>query len=138
MIAPGSCNRFQPVPTEQHGMLDLWLPANLTSVAALAESGDSSLPAVSTPAGYSGGPIEFDRVVPASGTMTVCQRQFWMGTARAGMVARVWAECDLIHVLIAGIRIKTIRSHLGVTDLAALVAQGAVPAGPGSGLNRPP
>jgi hypothetical protein len=62
--------------------------------------------------------------------MIVCQRQFWMGTARAGMVARIWAGCDLIHVLIAGVRIKTVRSHLSVTDLAALVAQGAVPAGP--------
>ena len=53
-----------------------------------------------------------------------------MGTARAGMVARIWADCNLIHVLIAGARIKTVRSHLSVTDLAALVAQGAVPAGP--------
>jgi len=79
---------------------------------------------------WSGGPIEFDRVVPACGNMIVCQRQFWMGTARAGMVARIWADCDLIHVLIAGARIKTIRSHLTVTDLATLVAQGAVPAGP--------
>jgi hypothetical protein len=77
-----------------------------------------------------GGPIEFDRVVPARGNMIVCQRQFWMGTARAGMVARIWADCDLIHVLIGGARIKTVRSHLSITDLAALVAQGAVPAGP--------
>jgi hypothetical protein len=62
--------------------------------------------------------------------MIVCQRQFWMGTARAGMVARIWADCDLIHVLIAGARIKTVRSHLSVTDLATLIAQGAMPAGP--------
>jgi hypothetical protein len=79
---------------------------------------------------WSAGPIEFDQVVPACGNMIVCQRQFWMGTARAGMVARIWANCDLIHVLIAGARIKTIRSHLTVTDLVALVAQGAVSAGP--------
>ena len=49
---------------------------------------------------------------------------------RAGMVTRIWADCDLIHVLIAGTRIKTVRSHLSVNDLARLVAQGAVPAGP--------
>ena len=49
---------------------------------------------------------------------------------RAGTIARIWADCDLIHVLIAGVRIKTIRSHLSVTDLTSLVAQGAVPAGP--------
>jgi len=53
-----------------------------------------------------------------------------MGAQRAGMVARIWADCDLIHVLIAGIRIKTVRSHLSVNDLARLVAQGAVAAGP--------
>jgi hypothetical protein len=33
-------------------------------------------------------------------------------------------------VLIGGVRVKTVRSHLSVTDLATLVAQGAVPAGP--------
>ncbi|MEU4640347.1 hypothetical protein [Micromonospora sp. NPDC023814] len=74
--------------------------------------------------------MEFDRVVPPSGNLMVCQRQFWMGTHRAGMVARIWADCDLIHVLIAGIRIKTVRSHLSVNDLAALARQGATPAGP--------
>ncbi len=62
--------------------------------------------------------------------MIVCQRQFWMGPARAGMVARIWADCDLIHVLVSGTRIKTVRSHLSVSDLARLIAQGAVPAGP--------
>jgi hypothetical protein len=45
-------------------------------------------------------------------------------------MARFWADCNLIHVLIAGVRVKTIRSRLSVTDLATLVAQGAVPAGP--------
>ena len=75
-------------------------------------------------------PVEFDRVVPPSGNMIVCQRQFWMGPQRAGMMARFWADCDLIHVLIAGARIKSVRSHLSVNDLARLIAQGAVPAGP--------
>ncbi|MET8120465.1 hypothetical protein [Micromonospora sp. NPDC005189] len=78
----------------------------------------------------SDGPVEFDRVVPPSGNLMVCQRQFWMGTHRAAMVARIWADCDLIHVLIAGIRIKTVRSHLSVNDLATLTRQGATPAGP--------
>jgi hypothetical protein len=79
---------------------------------------------------WSGGPVEFDRVVPPSGNLMVCQRQFWMGTHRAGMVARIWADCDLIHVLIAGVRVKTVRSHLSVNDLATLAQHGAVPAGP--------
>ncbi|HEY8374685.1 MAG TPA: polymorphic toxin-type HINT domain-containing protein [Pseudonocardiaceae bacterium] len=46
------------------------------------------------------------------------------------MTARIWADCDLIHVLIGGVRIKTVRSHLSVNDLAKLLAAGAVPAGP--------
>jgi hypothetical protein len=53
--------------------------------------------------------------------MIVCQRQFWMGPHRAVMVARIWAGCDLIHVLAGGIRIKTVRSHLSVSDLARLI-----------------
>jgi len=37
---------------------------------------------------------------------------------------------DLIHLFIGGTRIKTVRSHLSINDLATLAAQGAVPAGP--------
>jgi hypothetical protein len=54
-------------------------------------------------------------------------------------VLRFWADCDLIHLLINGTRMKTVRSHLSVTDLAQLTAQGAVPAGPptaGTGRGR--
>src|ERR1700694_1004028 len=80
--------------------------------------------------------LRYDReLVPPSGNRIVCQRQFWMGPHRAGMVARIWADCDLIHVLAGGIRIKTVRSHLSVNDLARLIAQGAPPPGPSP---RPP
>jgi hypothetical protein len=60
--------------------------------------------------------------------MIVTGRQFWMGTHRAGMIARIWADCNLIHVLIGGTRI--VRSHPSVNDLAKLVAQSASNAGP--------
>ena len=60
----------------------------------------------------------------------MAHKQFWLGPRRAGLVARFWADCDLIHVSIGGARIKTVRSHLSASDLAKLVAQGAVPAGP--------
>lgn len=104
--------RFQPVPAPQRALVDLWLPPTLDPVPAPAgQAVTDTEPAqpVESPASP-GGPVEFDRVVPASGNLMVCQRQFWMGTHRAGMVARIWADCDLIHVLIAGIRVKTIRS----------------------------
>jgi hypothetical protein len=124
-------DRFAPVPEAERDLVSLWLPANLDAVATPGSAGiqDTDRPAAAMTA-WHGGPVEFDRVVPPSGNMIVCQRQFWMGPQRAGMTARIWADCDLIHVLIAGIRIKTVRSHLSVNDLARLAAQGAVPAGP--------
>jgi hypothetical protein len=123
--------RFEPVPDEQRSLVELWLPAALdvapqpTRQGAVAEA----TPPGQTPA-WAGEPVEFDRVVPPSGNMIVCRRQFWMGTRRAGMTARIRADCDLIHVLIDDARVKTVRSHPSINDLAKLVAQGAVPAGP--------
>jgi transposase InsO family protein len=127
--------RFAPVPAAQRTLVDLWLPGTLevarapepTAVAAATEAPVSPVASAESVTS-AGGPVEFDRVVPPSGNMIVCQRQFWMGTHRAGMTARIWADCDLIHVLIGGTRIKTVRSHLSVNDLAKLLAQGAVPA----------
>ena len=123
--------RFAPVPAGQRDLVGLWLPATLDSANAAepASPADSAAAGPPVPAAWNGGPVEFDRVVPPSGNMIVCQRQFWMGPHRAGMTARIWADCDLIHVLISGIRIKTVRSHLSEGDLARLIAQGAVPAG---------
>jgi hypothetical protein len=62
--------------------------------------------------------------------MWVAGRQFWLGPGRAGTVIRFWASTDLIHLSAGGARIKTLRSHLSVADLAKLAANGAVPAGP--------
>src|SRR5262249_47293013 len=55
---------------------------------------------------YQGGPVEFDRVVPPSGNMWVANRQFWLGTSRAGMVVRFWADTQVIHLSAGSIRIK--------------------------------
>lgn len=124
--------RFEPVPAADRELIELWLPPSLVSipaVTAVANPGnESEVGPVS--AMWTGGPVEFDRVVPPSGNMIVAGRQFWMGTHRAGMVARIWADVDLIHVLIGGARVKTVRSHLSVNDLAKLVAAGASNAGP--------
>ena len=132
--------RFAPVPAQQRDLISLWLPATLEGAPAAGPEPvrpqlASPVPAASPPpparpAQWNGGPVEFDRVVPPSGNMWVTNRQFWMGTHRAGMTARIWADCDLIHVLIGGTRLKTVRSHLSVNDLARLIAHGAVPAAP--------
>ena len=118
------------------------LPLRLPAVIALAAA-----PAASTPQAdlaerpaeppvppavrvYDGGPVEFERVVPASGNMQVARRQFWLGPDRSGTTVTFWASTEVIHLLIAGTRVKTVRSHLSAADLTALAATGARPAGP--------
>ncbi len=61
--------------------------------------------------------------------MWVAEREFWPGPARARTVIRFWADCQLIHLSAGRARIKTVRSHLSVNDLAKLAANGAVNAG---------
>ena len=137
-------DRFSPVPIEQRDLVDLWLPPplelNKTAVqppepppgpppgqAAGTEPVPEQLP---VPTSWSGGPVEFDLVVPASGNMQVARRQFWLGPARAGLTVRFWASTEVIHLSIAGARVKSVRSHLTVVDLARLAATGAANAGP--------
>jgi hypothetical protein len=60
----------------------------------------------------------------------VAGKQVWLGPARAGLTVTFWADTDVIHLLIAGARVKTVRSHLSVADLAVLAARGGRLAGP--------
>lgn len=78
---------------------------------------------------WSGGPVEFDRVVPASGNMFVAGRQFWLGPDRGGVTVTFWADTEVIHLLVAGVRLKSFRSHLSNADLAKLAARGGRAAG---------
>jgi transposase InsO family protein len=124
-------DRFIPIPPAQRDLIDLWLPPALTPASGADDPAQPTASEGSPPAPvhWQGGPVEFDRVVPASGNMWVAGRQFWLGPARAGMVIRFWADCQLIHLSAGGARIKTLRSHLSVNDLAKLAATGAIPAG---------
>ena len=122
-------DRFAPVPTQERDLVPLWLPpvlAPLTDTSACttdpAPTGGDAL----MRGGRTADPVEFDKVIPASGNMTLLGRQLWLGPARAGQVVHIWAGVDLIHLMIGGARIKTIRSHLSVADLALLTAEGAV------------
>ncbi|MET7401536.1 hypothetical protein ABZS66_49450 [Dactylosporangium sp. NPDC005572] len=67
---------------------------------------------------------------PPSGNLQVCGKQFWLGPARSGLTLTFWADTDVIHLLAAGTRLKSVRSHLSVTDLAALLRDGGRLAGP--------
>lgn len=127
--------RFEPVPAEQRALVELWLPPTL-DVAVKPDGQDSAsaedapeIPPL-LPEPWAGGAVEFDRIIPPSGNLSVANRQFWLGPARAGLTVTFWADTDVIHLLIAGARVKTVRSHLSVNDLAALAAMGGRAAGP--------
>jgi hypothetical protein len=82
-------------------LLPLRLPATLTPAASPHDStgapsttpepvepAESIRPDADAPAATMvsrGGPLEFDRVVPASGNLAVRGKQFWLGPARAGV-----------------------------------------------------
>jgi len=132
-------DRFTPIPQDSTELLPVWLPPTLTAAPTLAAStrtnadqdekaGDQDNDSADSP--WVGGPVELDRVVPPSGNLMLAGRQFWLGPARAGQLVRFWASVDLIHLLVGGVKIKTVRSHLTVIDLAKLVTEGAVNGGP--------
>lgn len=120
-------DRFEPATTTD---IELWVPPSLsvaaTAASATAEDSAPAPPATPQP----GDPIELDRPVPPSGNMSLCGHQFWLGPARVGQLIRFWIDCDWVHLSVGGQRIKSLRSRFTVNDLAALVGQGAVPAGP--------
>jgi hypothetical protein len=124
------------------------LPLRLPAIASLApvpplpagpeppaaEEPREPAPADARP--YDGGPVEFSRPVPASGNMQVAGRQFWLGPARAAVMVTFWASTDVIHLTIAGARVKTVRSHLSTADLARLAADGGRPRGTAAAAAR--
>ncbi len=125
-------DRFTPTGDAERELLPLWLPPTLVASHDASDEPASNADEIAEPvtgsgttAGYPGGAVEFDRVVPPAGNLQLAGRQLWLGPARSGQVVRFWADTDLIHLFIGGTRIKTVRSHLTVTDLARLVAAGA-------------
>jgi transposase InsO family protein len=74
--------------------------------------------------------VEFTRVVPASGNLAVCGQQFWLGPDRAGATITLWADVTVVHLLVNGVRLKTVPSRLTVAHLNQLLADGGCPAGP--------
>jgi transposase InsO family protein len=141
MQSPG--DRFAPVPEEERDVLGLRVPGVLALVPQQRTPPAEPDPAEVSPVPASpselvaavvpvepGGPVEFERVVPASGNLQVAGKQFWLGPARSGLTVMFWADTSVIHLLIAGTRIKSVRSHLSVADLAQLAARGGRAAGP--------
>lgn len=141
MQSPG--DRFTPVAEQERDVLGLRVPGVLALVPQQRTAPAEPVPAEASavpdgppevaPAAVPvepGGPVEFERVVPASGNLQVAGKQFWLGPARSGLTVTFWADTSVIHLLIAGARIKTVRSHLSVADLGRLAARGGRAAGP--------
>ncbi|WP_455711833.1 IS481 family transposase [Streptomyces avermitilis] len=145
MQSPG--DRFTPVAEQERDVLGLKIPGVLALVpqqrtppadpdpdpepteASAVPAAPPEVVAAVVPV-ESGGPVEFERVVPASGNLQVAGKQFWLGPARSGLTVTFWADTSVIHLLIAGTRIKTVRSHLSAADLGRLAARGGRAAGP--------
>jgi transposase InsO family protein len=85
--------RFTPAPHTEREPVELWVPPTLAPVVTPGPINDIA-PEALTPGEYHGGPIEFDKVVPASGNMCVAHKQFWLGPKRAGLVARFWPTAN--------------------------------------------
>nr|AGS49732.1 hypothetical protein [uncultured bacterium esnapd14] len=141
--------RFIPRPADER--LPLQLPTTLT--AALPASVSTScpepaptaattavtaqvVPVPSTPLMLSANgfdpvdlAVEFTRVVPGSGNVTVRGQQFWLGPDRAGTTVAFWANTTVVHLLTNGVRLKSVPSRLAVADLQRLLADGGRPAG---------
>ncbi|MEU7650785.1 transposase [Micromonospora taraxaci] len=124
-------DRFTPVPEQ---VVPVKLPARLTQPVGQALVS----PPVPAPMPVLPAAVEFDRVVPPSGNLQVAGKQFWLGLARSGVTVTFWADTDVIHLLTAGTRIKSVRSHLSAADLAGLLRQGGRPAGEPTLPQAPP
>jgi transposase InsO family protein len=74
--------------------------------------------------------LEVDRVVPPSGNMWLAGQQVWLGPVLAGKRVTFWVDQTRLHVLLDGVRLKTLPSRLSVIDLSKLAAAGGRPAGP--------
>ncbi|MCX5248944.1 IS481 family transposase [Streptomyces sp. NBC_00201] len=135
-------DRFAPVAEQERDVLGVRVPGVLALVplqrtapvipdpADVLPDGPADPPETVPVPVERGGPVEFERVVPASGNLQVAGKQFWLGPARSGLTVTFWADTSVIHLLIAGTRVKTVRSHLSVSDLTQLAARGGRAAGP--------
>jgi hypothetical protein len=74
--------------------------------------------------------VEFTRAMPLSGNLCVCGQQFWLGPDRAGTTVTFWADSTVVHLLVNGVRLKTVPSRLTAAHLQRLLTEDGQPAGP--------
>jgi transposase InsO family protein len=130
--------RFTAKPADSR--LPLRLPAALGTPAPILPPPASSPPTgpiPSTPLTMSANgvdpvnlAVEVDRTVPTSGNLGLGGQQFWLGPVHAGRTITVWADTTVVHLLLDGIRLKTVPSRLTVAYLRQLLTEGGRSAGP--------
>ena len=113
--------------------------ASRPAAAAIApperEAARSSRAGVGIPSTATATAVEVSRVVPASGNLTVCGQQFWLGPDRAGTPVTLWADSTVVHLIVNGVRLKTVPSRLTAAHLHWLLTDGGRPAGPPPPVN---
>jgi len=127
-------DRFVPRPADQR--LPLRPPTTLTPAAPAAPSIAPAAPGLPAPpvvvSPHGGEPVtlavEVTRTVPGSGNLTVGGQQFWLGPDRAGSPVTRWADTTVVHLLVNGVRLKTVPSRLSVAQLRQLLGDGGRPA----------
>jgi transposase InsO family protein len=99
-------DRFAAVanPLPDPAGVELWTPPALQITSQVPG-------AAPVEAGSADAAVELDKVVPASGNMSLCGSQFWLGPARAGQMVRFWIDCEWVHLSVAGQRLKSLRSR---------------------------
>jgi transposase InsO family protein len=127
MATPAS--RFRPSAADGSDALPLWAPADLEPLTSQQTLAEDPVPAAEPDPVTWPGAIEVDRVIPASGNMTIGPQQFWLRPERAGQTVTVWIDTTTCHLSIGGWRVKTVPSRLSAPDLARLRASGARQAG---------
>ncbi|GAA1293268.1 hypothetical protein Psi02_43450 [Planotetraspora silvatica] len=151
MATPASrfVNGSAPAPTACSDV-PLRLPAELAALPAVSPSAGTRDANTRPPRVASDGPVavvptggvpvavEFDRLVPASGNMTACGRQIWLGRQRAGHQVSVWVSATTLHVFSGQELLKTHPVLLTDGDLARLISQGGRPGRPSPASALPP
>ncbi len=124
-------DRFRP---DAGDGIALRLPASLAA-ATLEASPDARVTppnppvpvAVSVP---SDAAVEVTRSVPPSGNPGSQRATVLARPALAGREVVLWADTTVVHLMLDGVRLKTVPSRFSVTQLHQLLADGGRPAGP--------
>jgi transposase InsO family protein len=131
-------DRFHRPPGPDPDPLAVWRPPQLATIgdqaAGVGDEDSGDMAVVSPPVDREPvrrlDAIEVDRVVPASGNLSIAGQQFWLGPRHAGQPVAFWIDTTTVHVSLDGRHHKTLPSRISTRDLTRLRAAGARPAGP--------